>query len=363
MKRFRFLVIYFLCFHFCLCAQDDGLTVLSFTQELTDLSARRNPEYDMDGDYCALIKVQVLTEDHISFQGSYIKGEVQKHINEYWAYMGKGAKIIDISHPRYISLRVSFKDVSNGEIPMLESGVTYKLVIAVPEQNVDTVMIAETFDAKLEEARKMYHAYSSHSDSEYYRKAAGLYDAAMKHTDCPSAMLQSLQKEYDTMRFMRKYTFLYEKANRIALEKEKELGYNSDSVYHYLQLAYKATLKLTQQFPQATSFKTISERALEKLKKHPKGTVQQTMVATKKRPSAYGSVSLKKSSQALNTIAIYACKTEKPTSKDERKLLGFVKKDGSYEVILPPDYEYIIFDGEKKSHHILSMKTELNVTL
>ena len=345
-------LLFFALCSLALYAQEEGMAVVSFKQDLQDLAARTAPRFDMDSDLCALVKIQVLCEDPITFQGSYILGPAEKHQNEYWVYMAKGAKKVSVSHPRYEVLPVLFAEASSGEIKSLEIGSTYRLVISVPEKEVDTVL-----------ARRLYKDRFEHSDSEYFRKAAGMYDAAMKHTDCPSEMLQPLQEEYDNMRYMRKFTFLHEKANRIASEQAATYGYNSDSTYHYLQLAYKAALKLSQKYPQSKPFKQMASAAQEKLTSHPLGQTTKKVTVTKTRPSAHGMVRLYKSSMALNTISIYACKEAKPKSKSPKKLIGSVHADGSYSVILPDGYDYIIFDGEKTAHLVPAADSEINITL
>ena len=359
----KFVFFFVSLFALGLYAQEESMTVVSFKQDLQDLSARTAPQFDMDSDLCAMVKVQVLCEDPITFQGSYLKGTPEKHQNEYWAYMAKGAKKVTVSHPRYEALPVVFSEASKGAVKYLETGSTYRLVISVPEKPTDTVLVAETFDAKLEEARKLYKDRFTHAESDYFRKAASIYDAAMKHTDCPSSMLQPLQEEYDDMRYMRKFTFLYEKANRIASENAAKFGYDHDSVYHYLQLAYKASLKLTQKYPQSKPFKQLSQSAQEKLTKHPLGKVTKEVTVTKVRPSAHGTVTLVKSTLPLNTISIYACQDAKPNAKSPKKLIGNVQSNGHYSVILPDGYNYIILDGEKTAHYVQGADSEINISL
>ena len=343
-------------------SEQEGLKVVSFELMQNDISARTKQVLDINDVPCALVKIQVLTEDKISFKGMLI-GDIQMYLNEYWAYMAEGSKKITVSHPLYEALDVVFSDVSNGEIKKLEKLTTYKLVISVPEKAVDTVVVAETFEAKLEEARAMYAKAGEHADSEYFRKVVGLYEAAMKHTDCPQDMLQPLQTEFDDMRFMRKYTYAYEKLNRLAAEKEQTYGYESDSVYRYLKLAYNATLKLTRKYPQLASFRQMAKTAETALGNHPLGQVTKQGTVTKERLSAYGMVKIDKCVLPLSAITIYACTKDKPTKKDAMVAIGRVKADGTFSVVLPDGYTYILFEDEKKAHLILEPNTELNIIL
>lgn len=342
--------------------KQEGLQVVSFELLQSDISARTKQVLDINDVPCALVKIQVLTEDKISFKGMLV-GDVQMYLNEYWAYLAEGSKKITVSHPLYEALEVVFSDVSNGEIKKLEKLTTYKLVVSVPERAVDTVVVAETFEVKLEEARAMAAKAGEHSDSEYFRKAVGLYEAAMKHTDCPPNMLQQLQTEFDDMRFMRKYTYVYEKTCRLAAEKEQTYGYESDSVYRYLKLSLKAALKLTEKYPQLASFQQMARKAETVLGNHPLGQVTKEQLVTKERLSAFGTVTINKSVLPLNAITIYACTKEKPSKKDPMVTIGRVKADGTFSVVLPDGYSYIIFEDEKKAHRILEPNTELSVLL
>ena len=343
-------------------AEEEGLQIVSFKEEMS-AEASTQRKLDNNGTPCALLKIQVLTEENISFKSSMIVDTPHKQANEYWVYLAEGAKKIEVSHPLYPSIEVKFSEISNHEIETLKSLQVYKLVISVPQTAVDTVLVAETFQDKLEEARKMYNDCGSHNDTEYFYKAKLLYEAAMNHTDCPQNMLSVLQEEYDKVRFMRKYTNLYEKYNRKVDEQKQNYGFTSDSVYIYLKGAYRAASLLSEKFPNAVSFQQMEQSALQKLQSHPKGKVNEKVTVTTKRASAHGVVTLKKSSQPLNTISIYACKDEKPNSKDERKLVGQVKQDGSFNVTLPDGYHYIIFDGEKKAHSIYNADTKLDITI
>ena len=101
-------------------SEKEGLQVVSFELLQSDISARTKPRFDINGVPCALVKIQVLTEEKISFKGMLVD-DVQLFLNEYWAYMAEGSKKITVSHPLYESLDVVFGEVSNGEIKKLEN--------------------------------------------------------------------------------------------------------------------------------------------------------------------------------------------------------------------------------------------------
>ena len=342
---------------------DDALTVNSFSCDLVDLSAATHPREDLNGDICALVKVQMrFNEAAVSFGGN-VMGDVQEQKNEYWVYLTQGTKRLKITHPNYPQLLVVFADVSNGEIKALESKMTYRLVINVPAQQVIEVhdTIVEGFDTKLAEARAMKRDYPKHAETEYYRKAVLLYEAVMNHSQCPPDMLKQLQEDYDAMRFMRKYTYNYEKQTAQAQRLSASFGATSDTVYNSLLVAYKCTRKLVEDYP-TPAFKAISDSAYTRLAKHPKaasGKVAQTV--TRKRIVVMGTVTLKTASMQLAAVNIYAAKDLKPAAKD-LKLIGRVQADGSYRVIIPDGYSHILFDGEKKAHPVAESQT-LNVEI
>ena len=92
-----------------------------------DLSASINPREDLNGDKCALLKVEMATEK-ATFEGN-ILGKVEYKVNEYWVYMSKGTTQVRIKCPGTLPLFVNFKDYN---IPQLEMGTTYLLRLEVP---------------------------------------------------------------------------------------------------------------------------------------------------------------------------------------------------------------------------------------
>ena len=44
-------------------------------------------------------------------------------------------------------------------------------------------------------------------------------------------------------------------------------------------------------------------------------------------------------------------------------MIGKVNSDGTYQVILPDGFDYILFEGEKKAYLVVQSNTQLNVVL
>ena len=101
------------------------LVVKSFEQNTRDLTAKTHPVKDLNGDYCALIRVQVAAKDCL-FRGNIV-GEPQAEWGEYKVYMAAGSRNLYISHPDFIFTPLNY------EFPeKILSGHTYSLRLEVP---------------------------------------------------------------------------------------------------------------------------------------------------------------------------------------------------------------------------------------
>jgi formylglycine-generating enzyme required for sulfatase activity len=103
------------------------MTVKSFTEKTSDLSASTQIRKDNNGTPCALVKVQLATAG-AQFEPNVI-GDVSYHINEYWVYLPAGSKHLKVMHPNFLSLDVVF-DVYG--VRYLESKSTYELQLSLP---------------------------------------------------------------------------------------------------------------------------------------------------------------------------------------------------------------------------------------
>lgn len=103
----------------------DGLTVISFTKSVTDLSARTNPRLDNSGNNCSLIKV-LFSESGLYFEGDII-GNVRYEYESstYWVYVSEKAELIVARHLNGDPLVINFGDFN--EIKKIESNATYIL--------------------------------------------------------------------------------------------------------------------------------------------------------------------------------------------------------------------------------------------
>ena len=99
-----------------------------FREATTDLAARTQARQDLNGNDCALVKVQIAASG-VTFSG-IIMGDVANEGNEYWVYMPEGTKRLTIRHPSYLPLEVTFADYG---ISALHGKTTYVLTLLLGE--------------------------------------------------------------------------------------------------------------------------------------------------------------------------------------------------------------------------------------
>lgn len=119
MKQF---ITYLLFFFFSLGISAQEVTVKSFKEEISDLSARTNRKYDVNDEACALIKVQY-PKAGATFEGNVV-GDVEYKNGEYWVYVSKGTKRFKIHLPDVPTIVVEFADYG---VQQVESNTTYSL--------------------------------------------------------------------------------------------------------------------------------------------------------------------------------------------------------------------------------------------
>lgn len=122
-----------------LCMQAQEIRVKSMELLSNDLTARVQSRQDLNGNICALVKVQLPIEG-LQFEGNVI-GKTEYHTNEYFVYMTSGSKGLMIRHPKYQTLFVNFNDLG---ISSVETRNTYGLKLEADRLDADTVMVVDT---------------------------------------------------------------------------------------------------------------------------------------------------------------------------------------------------------------------------
>lgn len=113
------------------------LTVQSFRLNATDLDARVNPVFDLNGEACALIKVAIVGEN-ISFEGNISRTEKHKQ-GEYYVYMPAGSRRLKIYASSKLPITLEFSEYG----VKLESFLTYELRI-ISQKNEDGTSAVDT---------------------------------------------------------------------------------------------------------------------------------------------------------------------------------------------------------------------------
>jgi hypothetical protein len=113
--------------------KNQELNVKSFIAKTNDITARTQPRQDINGNDCALVKVQIVGQG-VTFSGNVV--DVNYKGNEYWVYMPNGSKRLKITHPDYLPMEVLF---DNYGIGMVQGKNTYVLTVVNSNQSSTNV--------------------------------------------------------------------------------------------------------------------------------------------------------------------------------------------------------------------------------
>lgn len=108
--------------------QAQEITIKTMATAPMDFSASQYLRKDIDGNPCALVKVQLAAEG-AKFEGNIVQ-PVEYKTGEYWVYMTEGAYMLKVKHPNFLPLRVNFRDY---DISSVEKKATYKLILLIPQ--------------------------------------------------------------------------------------------------------------------------------------------------------------------------------------------------------------------------------------
>ena len=110
------------------------LTVKSFNLAENDISAQTQPRKDLNDKNCALVKVGLGLQG-AKFEGSIV-GTVENRIGEYWVYMPRGVRMLQIKHPSCSPTMLYFSEYG---IEKLEGNRTYYLVLNYTTSQEDDI--------------------------------------------------------------------------------------------------------------------------------------------------------------------------------------------------------------------------------
>ena len=250
----------------------------------------------------------------------------------------------------------------------IENLVSAAMIPYAIEPAIRTVFKEKTFDELLAIARKFYNERSGHTESSYYNAARIAYENALKHTDCPQGILSQLQAEQGKILDLRKFTFYKEHCDSLVSVYTQQEGYNSDNVYKYLGGAHQFAEKLANENPDIPGFVTLCDEALTRMQQHPNYDGPKHDGSSTQRPKKVsGHVSFAKEylKRPFNTLSVYGTSFNgkvKDVPEGKSKMVGQVKSDGSFSVVLPEGMEYIYIGGEnKKTHRVYGNTLDIEI--
>lgn len=100
---------------------------LEKASELTnDLTARTKVVLDLNDDPCALVRIQIPTEEEVSFEGNII--QVEKTPGEFLIYVPEGTKRIRVKHPQCAPFLIDFSEKGL----TIKGKTTYAVLLVLP---------------------------------------------------------------------------------------------------------------------------------------------------------------------------------------------------------------------------------------
>lgn len=104
------------------------LEVKEFKLDPTDLRARTRPRKDINGDPCALVKIQIPVLSNLIVESSTMIGDLDYTPGEYMLFLADGTQHITLKHPDYEPTEIDFGFRVEGQS-------TYILKLGIPETN------------------------------------------------------------------------------------------------------------------------------------------------------------------------------------------------------------------------------------
>lgn len=226
--------------------------------------------------------------------------------------------------------------------------------------------LVETFASLLAKAQALGQDYTMHGiASGEYKRVADAYKEASEHIDCPLEQKDELMRESNKMLRIRQAAYKPERCGQLAQQMEARHGFNHDSVYIYLGAEYKHLGAMMNDYPEIIGLDVLQAQVWNRMQQHPMSKKSETVIETQQRQIVSGKVTRSTASSIpLSSLSIYATNDAKVSSKDARKestMIGRVRSDGTYSVVIPDGYQYIFVDGEKTSHRVLPETTTLDI--
>lgn len=105
-------------------AAGQTISMIEFKPIPSDLTARTSPRVDLNGEFCALLKIQIQGVDDMQFSG-WVIGDVTYKPGEYFVYVPAGTKKIKFHTASSLPGEIEFPQV-------VESQCTYLVLLTSP---------------------------------------------------------------------------------------------------------------------------------------------------------------------------------------------------------------------------------------
>lgn len=306
------------------------------TQALTSLESLRKQQDELRAEIDAKVGQEGFNIEAKEAEEKALEARIEKMEGEIPAVFitltGKDCNSVSLSEDRIKQL----------EAPK------YKLTVGVN----DAMAGEASFDDLLSRAREYYRTFASHGESSFYDAGRTAYDNALNHKDCPAAEKDAIRAESDTLRSLRRNTFLIEKSEAKAREIEAQKGFTDPDVYKYLAGAVRFCDRILTYHPEIKPIEATRARIMARVNQHPSSKKEVTETVTRQRQTITGTVSFKNKymSMPFNRMKVFASETAK-IGMGKTAAIGKVNDDGTFSVVKPDGMDYIYVTGEKDHAH------------
>lgn len=123
MRRFLLLAILFLCFS-AILSNAQEIDVCGIIELINDNTAVNNPRQDLNGDDCALLKIEAPGVEGLVFKGAVV-GDIEHKSEVYYVYVPAGTKRLNFQHSKYLPGTIDFSSAGI----TISGNATYSVIL------------------------------------------------------------------------------------------------------------------------------------------------------------------------------------------------------------------------------------------
>lgn len=155
------------------CVNAQTFSLVSLNRAINDLTGKIQSRKDFNGKDCGLLIVESVLEN-ITFQGNIV-GDPIHDAGEYLIYLSAGSKELRIKHPKLLPFSIDMSSILNEPI---QSGVTYRLVLAIPYELYPVLIDSQNMshEAKVTSLPLPVQPLPDHSESQSNSNATNRYN-------------------------------------------------------------------------------------------------------------------------------------------------------------------------------------------